>query len=49
MELLFDTLGTPAADKRHALFDYGHCSPPRADLLRETLVWLDRYVGRPAQ
>jgi hypothetical protein len=40
-------LGTPAADKRYALFDYGHGSPPRADLLRETLAWLDKYFGRP--
>jgi formylglycine-generating enzyme required for sulfatase activity/dienelactone hydrolase len=46
---LFDALGTPAADKRYALFDYGHGSPPRADLLRETLGWLDSYLGRPAQ
>ena len=46
-QLLFDTLGTPAADKRYALFDYGHGSPPRADLLRETLGWLDSYLGRP--
>jgi serine/threonine protein kinase/formylglycine-generating enzyme required for sulfatase activity/dienelactone hydrolase len=48
-QLLFDTLGTPAADKQYALFDYGHGSPPRADMLRETLGWLDRYFGRPVQ
>jgi formylglycine-generating enzyme required for sulfatase activity/dienelactone hydrolase len=48
-QMLFDALGTPAADKRYALFDYGHGSPPRADLLRETLGWLDTYLGRPAQ
>jgi formylglycine-generating enzyme required for sulfatase activity/dienelactone hydrolase len=47
--LLFDNLGTPAADKRHALFDYGHGSPPRAEILRETLGWLDKYLGRPLQ
>jgi dienelactone hydrolase len=46
---LFDTLGAPPADKRYALFDYGHGSPPRADLLRETLDWLDKYLGRPVQ
>jgi formylglycine-generating enzyme required for sulfatase activity/dienelactone hydrolase len=46
-QLLFDTLGAPEADKRYALFDYGHGSPPRAELLRETLSWLDRYLGRP--
>jgi formylglycine-generating enzyme required for sulfatase activity/dienelactone hydrolase len=46
-QMLFDALGTPAADKRYALFDYGHGSPPRAELLRETLGWLDSYLGRP--
>jgi formylglycine-generating enzyme required for sulfatase activity/predicted esterase len=46
-QLLFDTLGTPPADKRYALYDYGHGSPPRAELLRETLAWLDNYLGRP--
>jgi hypothetical protein len=39
----------PAADKRHALFDYGHGSPPRAATLREILGWLDTYLGRPVQ
>jgi dienelactone hydrolase len=47
--MLFDALGTPAADKRYALFDYGHGSPPRGEILRETLDWLDSYLGRPAQ
>jgi eukaryotic-like serine/threonine-protein kinase len=46
-QLLFDSLGTPPADKRYALYDYGHGSPPRAELLRETLAWLDNYLGRP--
>ena len=46
-ELLFDLLGTPAADKRRVILDYGHGSPPRADVLRETLGWLDQYLGSP--
>ena len=48
-QLLFDTLGTPAGLKRYAVYDYGHGSPPRADLLRETLGWLDTHLGRPAR
>ncbi|HUL82197.1 MAG TPA: SUMF1/EgtB/PvdO family nonheme iron enzyme, partial [Gammaproteobacteria bacterium] len=48
-ELLFDLLGTPAADKRRVVLDYGHGSPPRADVLRETLDWLDKYLGRPTR
>jgi len=42
---LFRLLGTPAADKRHVILDYGHASPPRGDLLRESLAWYDKYLG----
>jgi predicted Ser/Thr protein kinase len=41
---MFDRLGTPPADKRHALSDAGHVVP-RSDLLRESLAWLDKYLG----
>lgn len=41
---LFEFLGTPAKDKRHVLSDSGHLVP-RADLIREILPWLDRYLG----
>ncbi len=41
---LFRLLGTPEADKKHVLFDSGHV-PPYADVVRETLDWLDRYLG----
>jgi hypothetical protein len=41
---LFRLLGTPARDKRHALFDAGHL-PDRNDIIRETLDWLDKYLG----
>jgi dienelactone hydrolase len=37
-------LGTPAKDKRHAVFDTGHI-PARDDIIKETLDWLDRYLG----
>jgi formylglycine-generating enzyme required for sulfatase activity/dienelactone hydrolase len=46
-QLLFDLLATPAADKRRVVLDYGHGSPPRADVLREALGWLDKYLGPP--
>jgi len=41
---MFRLLGTPQADKRHLLFDSGHV-PPRNDMIRETLDWLDHYLG----
>lgn len=41
---LFDLLGTPAADKRLALFDGGHVVPMQG-IMRETLEWLDKYLG----
>jgi predicted esterase len=42
---LYRLLGTAAADKRHVLLEYGHGSPPRGDVLRETLGWYDKYLG----
>ena len=42
---LFDLLGTPAADKRHVVFETGHALP-LGDVAREMLPWLDRYLGR---
>jgi dipeptidyl aminopeptidase/acylaminoacyl peptidase len=42
---LFKLLGTPAEHKRHVVFeDAGHV-PPRIEVIRETLDWLDRYLG----
>ena len=43
---LFERLGTPPASKRHVVLESGHGSPPRAEVLRETLDWLDKYLGR---
>jgi eukaryotic-like serine/threonine-protein kinase len=44
---LFKMLGTPDADKRHAVFDTPHdISQRKADLSREVLTWLDKYLGR---
>jgi formylglycine-generating enzyme required for sulfatase activity/cephalosporin-C deacetylase-like acetyl esterase len=44
-EPLFQLLGTPAANKRHVLFDCGHSLLRTHDAIRETLDWLDRYLG----
>jgi pimeloyl-ACP methyl ester carboxylesterase len=41
---LCDMLGTPAEDKRHVLFNGGHV-PQGTGIVRETLDWLDRYLG----
>ena len=41
---LFRSLGTPARDKRAAVFDAGHVVP-RNEMIKETLDWLDRYLG----
>jgi dienelactone hydrolase len=41
---LFRLLGTPEKDKKHVVFDCGHV-PPWPDVVRETLDWLDRYLG----
>ena len=43
---LFDLLGTPAEHKKRLVFQGGH-SVPRTDMIRESLAWLDRYLGPP--
>ena len=43
---MFRLIGTPAADKRHVLFDGGHVFP-FARVEKDTLDWLDRYLGAP--
>jgi serine/threonine protein kinase len=40
----FDALGTPDEDKALKLYDTDHI-PPRPDFIRETLAWLDEYLG----
>ena len=37
-------LGTPAEDKKWVVYDGGH-SVPRTQRIRESLAWLDRYLG----
>jgi formylglycine-generating enzyme required for sulfatase activity/dienelactone hydrolase len=41
---LFDLLGTPAKDKVQRVYDADHFVPHN-DLIKETLSWLDRYLG----
>jgi dienelactone hydrolase len=41
---MFDLLGTPPQHKRLRLYDTDHFIP-RNELVKETLAWLDRYLG----
>jgi dienelactone hydrolase len=41
---LFELLGTPAAHKKRLVFPGGH-SVPRTEMIKESLLWLDRYLG----
>jgi formylglycine-generating enzyme required for sulfatase activity/dienelactone hydrolase len=41
---MFDLLGTPAPGKRLYLVDSDHFIP-RPELIRESLAWLDKYLG----
>jgi hypothetical protein len=40
----FLRLGTPEKNKRHVIYESGH-DLPRKEMIRETLDWLDRYLG----
>jgi serine/threonine protein kinase/cephalosporin-C deacetylase-like acetyl esterase len=41
---LLELLGAPQEHKKHVVFEGGHM-PPRTAIIRETLDWLDRYLG----
>jgi dipeptidyl aminopeptidase/acylaminoacyl peptidase len=41
---MFRLLGAPEKEKRHTLLDSGHALP-RAEVIKEVLAWLDRYLG----
>jgi dienelactone hydrolase len=45
---LFNLLGTPNDYKRRVAYDTGH-NLPRAEMIKETLDWLDRYLGPVAR
>ena len=40
----FRLVGVPQEQKRRVVYESGH-NIPRPDLIRETLDWLDRYLG----
>jgi dienelactone hydrolase len=42
---LFHFLGTPDKDKKHMINEGGHGAFPRPDAVRESLDWLDKYLG----
>jgi len=44
-KVLFKLVGTPPERKRYVLFDNTGHIPPRLDVMREILDWLDRYLG----
>ena len=41
---LYRLLGTPEKDKKHVIYETGH-APPRKEFIRESLDWLDKYLG----
>jgi dienelactone hydrolase/predicted Ser/Thr protein kinase len=41
---MFKLLGTPEEHKRHLIYDTGH-GIPRNQLIKESLEWLDKYLG----
>ena len=41
---MFDLLGTPAEDKHIELYETDHI-PSRVDFIKETIAWLDKYLG----
>ena len=45
---MFELLGTPPADKKRLVFPGGH-SVPRTEMIKESLDWLDRYLGPVGQ
>jgi dienelactone hydrolase len=42
---MFRMLGTPPANKKHAVFEGGHIPTRRQEPIKEMLDWLDHYLG----
>jgi hypothetical protein len=42
---MFALLGTSAEHKKYVLFENAGHVPPRLDVIRECLGWLERYLG----
>ncbi len=43
---LFDLIGTPPEHKRHIIYEAGHVPLPRAQMLKDIMMWLDKYQGQ---
>ena len=43
-ESMFRLLGAPPEHKRRVVYETGH-NVPRPELIKETLNWLDKYLG----
>ena len=43
---LFLFMGTPPKDKKLVIYEGGHGAFPRPAAVRESLDWLDKYLGR---
>ena len=41
----FQRAGAPEKDKKLVLYDVAHTARPAARVIRETLDWLDKYLG----
>jgi hypothetical protein len=41
---MFDLLGMPDSDKKLILYETDHI-PPITEYIKETLTWLDKYLG----
>lgn len=42
---MFNFLGTPKEDKKTIIYESGHLVP-RTDLVKESLAWFDKYLGK---
>ena len=42
---MYERLATPPEDKRMVVYDDGHWPLPRGEVAKESLGWLDRYLG----
>jgi dienelactone hydrolase len=42
---LFRRLGTSDKDKKHVIYEAGHGDLPHREEVRESLDWLDKYLG----
>ena len=42
---MFELFGSPDGQKRRVVYDTGH-NIPRPELIKESLDWLDKYLGK---